>query len=72
MKYSKVNGKELIQIAKESLALFVRSLPSRCKFSIYGFGERVVTYVLDKETNPDEPVIEYNNANKEIMLAQID
>ena len=44
--------------AKDSLILFVKSLPAGCKFSIIGFGNN--SEFLDVG---EEPIIEYNEQN---------
>ena len=52
-------GKSRIDLAKEALSLFVRSLPKGCTFTIISFGSRFDTLWFD-----DKEVITFNDRSK--------
>ena len=56
-----------IEMAKNSLKLFMRSLPSGCMFSIISFGSDFKIMTLD-----GEQIIPYNNQTQNQAIAQID
>lgn len=55
-----------MQIAKDALSLFVKSLPSDCSFSVISFGTNLKTIKIE-----GNEVIEYTDDSKNIALDEI-
>ena len=56
-----------MQSAIDALKLFIRSLPTGCKFSIKSFGSRFTDLIVS-----NKHVIPYNEATKKNTLSQLD
>ena len=62
-----MRGAGRMEAANEALKLFVRSLPTGCKFSIISFGSRFT----NMEYAEEGATITYNEDSKKFALAQI-
>lgn len=54
-----------MQIARDALTLFMRSLPEGCSFSIIGFGNDFQSY------DPNNPIQQYNESTKNSAVEAI-
>ena len=63
-----MGGMGRMEIAREALSIFIRSLPAGCKFSIISFGS-----AYDAMVDADEQtILSYTDQTKELALKKIE
>ena len=60
-----MNTRNRMEIARQSLVLFMRSLPEKCDFSIISFGTKFKPLQLGKS-------LKYNDQNRDAAISEIE